>query len=562
MNRIIFKLFLIFLFTTAISFSIIFIDPIILKNLSWEILFSNITPLFILFIIIYGIFRRICLSSFITTATTLTLFIINKNKISNLQEPLMFSDFYLLPQMISGWKLMQLYLHYSQLILGIIIFSAIFHLLYKLEKINFKFQYGITLSLIGFLGGYFLINGNHAPATFYGDRTQGSTPWIFSSLAEKQGLIASLISGARITSFTKPTFDQQLINDFINNQKEISPHSEPPKTKPDIVLWLSESFFDPSALNGIKKCQVWPLLCTLQERGISSTMNVSTFGGNTTRTEFEVLTGVPFSTLKGHDYPYISVVNTKTQSIAWQLQNQGYKTIAIHPHNRTFWQRHKALPLLGFQQFDGEETFAGAKRSGYYIADHYLNNHVQQYLADADAPTFILAISMENHGPWGTGSRHSMDKERLLSIPTPESLQGEARLGWKEYVYHGENSLHELAELANFINSRERPTIVVFFGDHLPGLNNVFDQLKFKNGKAGPAQQLPFIALSNYQLGDIDWMPQNAYDLGLWTLKLAGQLGEGNYKELEIALQHARKSATPEKNITEALKSMQIRQLH
>jgi hypothetical protein len=109
--------------------------------------------------------------------------------------------------------------------------------------------------------------------------------------------------------------------------------------------------------------------------------------------------------------------------------------------------------------------------------------------------------------------------------------------------------------------ARETPTIVIFFGDHLPGIAPVFDALKFKDEKLGAYSPVPALALANYPL-ESEWAPQNAYGLGTWALQLAGQLGDSNFYEMNAALKSRNNNADDAQQANEALAAMQIRQLY
>src|SRR5690606_14743756 len=99
------------------------------------------------------------------------------------------------------------------------------------------------------------------------------------------------------------------------------------------------------------------------------------------------------------------------------------------------------------------------------------------------------------------------------------------------------------------------PTLVVFFGDHLPGLTPVFDTLKYKDEKLGAYSRLPALALANYEI-EPEWMPANAYELGIWTLNLADQLGIDNYSDMNYAIRNLYQGDNSEDNAYAALSAM------
>jgi phosphoglycerol transferase MdoB-like AlkP superfamily enzyme len=330
--------------------------------------------------------------------------------------------------------------------------------------------------------------------------------------------MVSLVLGARAAHVAPPTYNKTLIQAF--EQSHASPRSTP--TKPDIVLWLGESFFDPGVIAGVDTCDVLPTFCQLTSSQLRSNINVPTYGGNTTRTEFEVLTAIPFAMLGGRDYPYVTSVHRPFDSIAQTLKQSGYHNIAIHPHHKTFWQRHRAFPLLGFDEFLGEKDIKGYKRDGVWISDNSLADQVMLQLDKAQKPTFLFAISMEGHGSFG--SQDKIDEDRVNAIKALEGVENKGDRMWREYIYHARNTARALKRLKTYIEQRSRPTLVVFFGDHLPGLSPLYQQVTFTNGGSVHQQKTPTLAMANYPVNP-EWLPHFSYELGLWTLQLAGETG-------------------------------------
>lgn len=545
------------LFLSASSLAVVVIDPWLKFNNSAEQLWLNILPVIFLVILIYGLFRRTFISVLLTLLVLILLFSINTAKLNNLNEPLLFGDFLLFKQVTAGWALMAKYTEpWVYVIVVLVLLVSV--LLCKFERPSMAWRYGVIPAILSILGFHLLLLQDGIPNLNYSVWNNKAVPWEFNELAKKQGLIASLVVGGQMYRQLRPSFSADVIDDFLAVVER--PAGLPAiDSKPDIVLWLSESFFDPSILNNVDSCEVLPNWCALQQQGLAAYMRVNAFGGGTIRTEFEVLTGVPMPVMQGYDFPYISYVNTPTTSIAWRLKKSGYSTLAVHPHKRNFWSRARALPLLGFDDFEAEEAFKNAPRVGYYISDKVLTDHVIAHLNTATQPSFIMAISMENHGPWG--ARINMDEERLAAISAPTALDNELVRTWQEYFFHGENAVAELERLYRYIKTRERPTLVVFFGDHLPGIMPVFESLGFKDKELGVNSPLPVLALANYPLTS-GWRPNNAYGLGVWTLQLAGQLGENNFYQMNTALLNRNNHTKNAIKATEALSEMQVRQLY
>lgn len=291
---------------------------------------------------------------------------------------------------------------------------------------------------------------------------------------------------------------------------------------PNIVVVLSESFFEPRYLKGADLCELLPDWCRLLDEGDWGEMNVPTFGGNTTRTEYEVLTGIPYRTLPQGIYPYTSVVLQPTASLAWWLKSLGYQTTAIHPHDRYFWQRHRAMPLLGFNAFIGEQEFGPHTRSGFWISDHDLTQRVMGRLdQDTTVPQFVFAISMENHGPWH-GKRPNVDEQRRAALPTIEGLDERASHAYRNYLYHQWKAIRALSDLWHNAKQAERPTVILFFGDHLPGLHETFEQAGLREGFSPLTHPVPYLLLSTAPRQPQDWQPVASHQLSTWLLQQVG----------------------------------------
>lgn len=243
--------------------------------------------------------------------------------------------------------------------------------------------------------------------------------------------------------------------------------------KPDVIVILSEAFFDVTTLENTKFSQD-PLS---EFREISSRPNAysgklitSALGGGTVRTEFEILTGLTVDYLTNGTSPYL-YVDKDIETYVSNYKNQGYFTKGIHTYNGDFYMRNTAYPYLGFDEFVSEDTIklredATWRRS--YLTDNTLMNEIIDTLEDhTDTPNFIFAITMENHQSYGKTDpsdivvnveNDSLDSDLLDSVTT-----------YTQGAYYADKALKKLVD---YIDSRERDTVLLFFGDHLPTLGS------------------------------------------------------------------------------------------
>lgn len=224
-----------------------------------------------------------------------------------------------------------------------------------------------------------------------------------------------------------------------------------PEDQPIVVVWQSESFMDMRHF-GINELAL-PSLDRLRGRSVEWGRLHNIFeGGYTLRTEFSVITGLAPDEL-GADahHPYLRA--EAFGDVAWptRLTRAGWDTHFIHPYDRRFFKRHKAIPALGFQSMTMREAFDDPNAGdGPYVTDRSLSERVLDFCAKPTAPQFLFAASIENHGPWLPGRRPG--KTDPLDI----------------YLDILERSDEALGFLADGLDRLRRPVWLVFYGDHPP----------------------------------------------------------------------------------------------
>lgn len=260
---------------------------------------------------------------------------------------------------------------------------------------------------------------------------------------------------------------------------------------PDIVVLQSESFFDPARLKGIEPEQVTPMLRRLARQALHGDLWVPTYGGGTIRTEFEMLTGVGLRYFPQIQYPYYGLATRTLPTLASVLEAYGYRTLAVHPNDADFWNRAATFKTMGFQAFDDDRQFSAAPREGYFISDDALVDHILARLDEDDEQAFVFAISMENHGPYDASP--GIDKHRRDQQPVPPGMSPAAATELSDYLYHADNADRSLGRLADALMRRGRRCLLLFYGDHLPSLNGVYENPGFDDEQLNTAQPVPYL---------------------------------------------------------------------
>lgn len=243
---------------------------------------------------------------------------------------------------------------------------------------------------------------------------------------------------------------------------------------PDVIVIQSESFFDIRRIGDMTEpCAYARFDEASRESVYYGQMTVPAWGANTMRTEFAVLTGIPSDALGyARFYPY-AFVRRSCVSLARWFVGGSYETLAIHPYYADFFGRNRVFPLLGFEQFLDIKHFTKASRSGAYVSDEAVTDAI---IAALNAPRarsrFIFAMTMENHGP--------LHLEQVL----PGESSSRHTLGedasWRDltaYLRHIENADAMVGRLLDHLRTRDHATVVCFYGDHVPALSHVFQEL-------------------------------------------------------------------------------------
>src|SRR6516162_7527626 len=243
-----------------------------------------------------------------------------------------------------------------------------------------------------------------------------------------------------------------------------------------LILVQCESFFDARRLSPlIPQGLLSGFDACCGTGGTFGRLQVPGWGANTMRAEFAVLTGIPESEL-GYDRfnPYHAFARVPIASLVWHLRSQGYRTVCLHPFDRSFFRRDLTLPALGFETFLGIETLGGSRRPPYY-SDPELAEHVIKVL-DAEGPrVFIFAITMGNHGPWRTAGL-PINPELRRNFDADGLPQGGELLRYLDGLGRSDEMLQILL---TGLQRRNGEGVLAFYGDHLPSLPHAFRHFGF-----------------------------------------------------------------------------------
>ncbi|NEN83873.1 sulfatase-like hydrolase/transferase [Paenibacillus elgii] len=284
----------------------------------------------------------------------------------------------------------------------------------------------------------------------------------------------------------------------IEIQTEWSP--EELQKPPNIIILLSEAFWDITQIKSLQFSEdPAPMFHALQEKFTHGTLLSPMFGGGTANVELEVLTGHSMRFFPEDSTPYEQYIKQPTASLASLLAGQGYNTTAISPFYHWFFNSSEVYKHLGFSRFISLEYFNPDEYVGPYIGDHAVVRRIIEESERNPGPDFIFANTMENHYHYWPGKF----KKNHIEV---KSNMSNAVTGIAETYAQGLSGADRaLQELIMHFSRVKEPTIIVFFGDHLPSLEKllVYKESKYISGEDDPdflekMHNTPVVVWSNY----------------------------------------------------------------
>ncbi|HDX9613202.1 TPA: LTA synthase family protein [Bacillus toyonensis] len=432
--------------------------------------------IYMIYVFVYSLLGRIFLSVTITSLVLIIFGIVNHFKIIFRGDPFYPSDFTQITQMQSVIPMVMEYFSWWNIFLVIVGIVLLVYLVIYIQKYIPVIKPHIITRIILICGSTFMVYAySNYPNTFMSNVLQkyGVTfvAWNQNVNYGDNGFVLGFVSNLDTTVIEKPEeYSKETMLQISNNikkQYESNVGKKEKIEKPNIIFFMSEAFWDPTKLVNLSFSED-PLanLHHYIENFPGGQTIAPVFGGSTANTEFEALTSYSMSFLKPGSVPYQQAVAGQKEipSIASELKNHGYYTNAIHAYGRSFYKRDDVYNVFGFDNFNAEDTMKNVEVDGDYISDISISKEIIEELNKRKQPTFIHAVTMQNHFPFNPGRFE--EKQIEISGLTDEGSKAELET-YTEGVRRSDEALKYLIEQ---IQELERPTILVFFGDHLPVL--------------------------------------------------------------------------------------------
>lgn len=314
----------------------------------------------------------------------------------------------------------------------------------------------------------------------------------------------------------------------------LAPYTKAPSsenfTEPDIIVILSESFWDPKLLpeTSFSKNPTANYDSIIKRKNaLGGYLYQTSYGGGTVRTEFDVITGLTIDQLPAGTVPW-QYVTDNIPSYPSHYRDIGYRTVFLHTYEPSFYMRKRTYPFIGFDELYFQDDLTAIDSvewdiSGNYLSDKSFVSYIEHFLEqDKDKPCFLFGISMENHQPY-----ENKYQETEIKV-TSSKLSQSSKIAVENHatgVYMADQALKKLTD---YIDSRDKDTVLVYFGDHLPSLGT--DKAAYKeSGFISEGEmtddewhsilKTPFLIYANFELEESEMLkPDTSNEIGSYNL--------------------------------------------
>lgn len=476
------------------------------KALNWMILAESANPLrfsylwlFVALMLLFAVSNRLKRAAWLLGIITIAVALLHAGKQLLLQQPLVPSDFSLLAMATGIWSTAYFPFSWPQVgyfVLGLICWAV--YCRHGLPDWRLRPQ-GRLITLVAAGLPLFYLSENPAllSARNVPDTRKLTAVWRpESNRSESDGIIPGIQNPDFSSSFNTLSFgflsgfllnadnpssdveerlgdcsEEEIRQTWSRLAAELPPACIAPSASndyPHVLVVLSESFSDPTWLEGLT---IDPDPLPEFRRLASGTNGCAVhtvspiFGGYTCNAEFEVLTGIAMATLPERIVPHRHGFNGQVPSLPSVFKEQGYATIAVHPFLSAFWNRNLVYPRIGFDRFIHIDTMRNREVKGKFISDNAAADEVIALLEEADAPTFLLLITMQNHSPYGD-RRYGEVETNSVAVTSPALHADSVR----DYVHGLRDADAMLGKLTRHLAGLDRRVVLLFLGDHQPNL--------------------------------------------------------------------------------------------
>lgn len=462
------------------------------------VLLLNFIPIFLTGILFQGIFGRRRFALILNSLFYLIFFTVHRTKVIYRNAPFRISDlalsFEALKMSQNSYKPDSTSIIIFIVSLFILIFLSRF---FKSEKLRVRDRLIGILSIL--ISSVLLFNFVYSKDKIYNSLPLNGNVYNLIDHFNSKGFNYTFLFNLK-KSFVRPPegYDKKEMEnrDRVDHGEDISVIKYNPR--PNIIWIMGEAFTD---LSQDEHFSFAPSndpnenFKKLQKNSVMHGRIVTpSFGGGTGDTEFDALTGALTIDCAPDESFAFNAIKRDVSSLPSLFNTIGYKTMAFHPGFAWFYGRQDVYPKLGFKDNFFLENIDQPEMKGGYVSERQFSeifrNRFIEALENSDEPIFSYGLDIQNHGPY------FYDKYgKNLPYQCTVSLSEEAANNFGSYFLGVKDMDIMLGEVYDMIMSLDEPTIMVFYGDHLPGLGSnpsAFDEIGIKLSHDDLAKEIEF----------------------------------------------------------------------
>ena len=166
-----------------------------------------------------------------------------------------------------------------------------------------------------------------------------------------------------------------------------------------------------------------------------------------------------------------------------------YETSVIHNNNASFYDRDHVFSNLGFDNFITIENMnVRSKNEAGWAKDAILTQYIIDTLEKTSSKDLIYAISVQGHGDYPS------DSQEDAAIQVTGEGFSESYLNQLTYYVNQTREMDDfLKDLLSILSEYDEDTMVIAYGDHLPGMDFENEDLE-----CGNKYETPYFIWDNF----------------------------------------------------------------
>ncbi len=454
----------------SFTFTTVYLDAVMIGNYLNDIklMLLNLLPILLIIVVLFFATKRLWISFSLTSILVFIVGIINKTKLYYRDDVFKFEDIALFKEAFIMTERYDIIIRWYTLICIIFCILIIILLRKYYKKLNIKRKYSIPITIILLVISFFVYQKIYINAEIYNNvgNTENINIWIATRQSQIRGLIYPFIYSSTEILYNKPNgYEEKEVKKILSKYTYDDILED---KKVNIIAIMLEAYNDFSKFDSITFTNnVYEKLHAIEKKSLYGNIIVDIFGGGTISTERHFITGY-------YEFPSF---RKATNSYARYFKEQGYIVEAMHPIYGAFYNRNTINANLGFDNYwNYENKFWVHNGWASFANDHELYSEIIKNLEDANNKEnyyFNFSVTYQNHGPYNSNNLAEMYIEN-------KGYTSETYNTINNYLKGIKDANEALYELVEYLDNYEKPTILIFFGDHNPYLgeeNYAYEEL-------------------------------------------------------------------------------------